>query len=186
LTTVDRQLLERARTYDAPALAQIYDRYAEPVYRYLYRLLGDASQAEDLTGEAFLRLLQVAPTARAPRDNLQAWLYRVAHNLAMDWFRQNPQGRQVSWEGGSSGAANAASEGPSPAYVVEQRQARAQLRQAIRQLTRAQQQVIVLRFGEGRKIAEVAELLNKTEGAVKVLQYRALRRLRKLIEGVER
>jgi RNA polymerase sigma-70 factor (ECF subfamily) len=74
LTTVDRQLLERARTYDAPALAQIYDRYAEPVYRYLYRLLGDASQAEDLTGEAFLRLLQVAPTARAPRDNLQAWL----------------------------------------------------------------------------------------------------------------
>jgi RNA polymerase sigma-70 factor (ECF subfamily) len=186
LTTPDLQLLERAREYDDQALAEIYDRYAEVVYRYLYRILGDPAQAEDLTGEVFLRLVRVLPTPRAPRHNLRGWLYRVAHNLAMDWFRSNPKGRTVAWEPGTLPGEDAVAAGDSPAAVLERGQTREQLRQAIQQLTRAQQRVIALRFGEGFKIAEVAELMGKSEGAVKVLQHRAIRRLRALLDREER
>jgi RNA polymerase sigma-70 factor (ECF subfamily) len=186
LTTPDLQLLEQAREYDDQALAEIYDRYAEAIYRYLYRILGDPAQAEDLTGEVFLRLLRVLPTSRAPRDNLRGWLYRVAHNLAMDWFRRNPKGRTVAWEAGTVPGEGVVATGESPAAVLERRQTREQLWQAIQQLTRAQQRVVVLRFGEGFKIAEVARLMGKGEGAVKVLQHRAIRRLRALLNREER
>jgi RNA polymerase sigma-70 factor (ECF subfamily) len=169
-------LLERAREYDAQALAEIYDRYAESIYRYLYRYLGDAAQAEDLASEVFLKLLEVLGTRRAPREHLQGWLYRVAHNLAMDRFRQRSSRPTV--------ALNEAlvAGGDLPDIAVAKRLDQQQLRLAISQLTSAQQQVILLRFGEGLKVAEVSELMGKSQGAVKILQHRAVRRLRKLLE----
>jgi RNA polymerase sigma-70 factor (ECF subfamily) len=176
LTTLDSELLSRAREYDAQALAEIYGRYAEPVYRYLYRYLGDAVQAEDLTSEVFVKLLQVLGTQRAPRDNLQGWLYRVAHNQAMDWFRHQgrnstePLEEQIPAQNGS------------PSVLLEEHQARQHLRSALRQLTQDQQQVILLRFGEGLRITEVGRLMGKSEGAVKILQHRAVKRLRRLLD----
>jgi RNA polymerase sigma-70 factor (ECF subfamily) len=180
LTTPDVELLERAGKNDAVALAEIYDRYAEPIYRYLYRYLGDAVQAEDLTGEVFLKLLQVLNTRRAPRERLQGWLYRVAHNLAMDYFRQQSKGTTVSldeeWVAG----------GDPPSLVVEKRQTQQRLRAAVRRLTADQQQVILLRFGEGLRLAEVGQLMGKSEGAVKILQHRAVNRLRRFLDREER
>jgi RNA polymerase sigma-70 factor (ECF subfamily) len=179
LTTPDRELLQQAREYDGQALAKIYDRYAEPIYRYLYRYLGNAAQAEDLTSEVFLKLLNVLNTPRAPRDHLQGWLYRVAHNLAMDWFRQrakdeNLVSNEVLLE-----------EDNSPLAELEERQTRGRLRAAIRELTVDQQRVLLLRFGQGYKIAETSQLMGKSEGAVKILQHRAIRRLRKLLAPQE-
>lgn len=175
MTTLSDQLLEQARDYDTQALAEIYDRYAGPIYRYLYRILGDAAQAEDLTSEVFLRLLQVLDTPRAPRARLQGWLYRVAHNLAMDCFRQGAKASTMALDERLTAA------GDTPSDVVEKQQTQQRLRQAIGQLTRDQQQVILLRFGEGFKVAEVAQLMGKSEGAVKILQHRAIKRLRKLL-----
>lgn len=175
MTDTDRQLLERAREDDAQALANIYDAYAESIYRYLYRFLGDAAQAEDLTSEVFIKLLQVINTRRAPRDRLQGWLYRVAHNMAVDWYRK--QARLVH----TPLREDLISSGPSPAALVEANLNLQELRSAIGQLTPDQQQVILLRFGEGYKIAKVANLMDKSEGAVKVLQHRAVKRLRKVM-----
>jgi RNA polymerase sigma-70 factor (ECF subfamily) len=175
-TTSEVELLERARRYDAPALAEIYDRYAESIYGYLYRYLGNAAEAEDLTGEVFLRLLQVLPTRRAPRERLQGWLYRVAHNLAMDCFRQQSKGTLVPLEEEWIPGADA------PSAVVEDHQQQQQLRAAINGLTADQQQVILLRFGQGLRLAEVGRLMGKTEGAVKILQHRAINRLRKVLD----
>jgi RNA polymerase sigma-70 factor (ECF subfamily) len=180
LTTAERELLQQAREYDAQTLAEIYDRYAEPIYRYLYRYLGDAAQAEDLTSEVFLRLLSVLNTPRAPRDQIQGWLYRVAHNLAMDWFRQQAKGGTLAPNESLPAEAN------SPLAQLEKRQAQGRLRAAIRELTVDQQRVLLLRFGQGCKIAEVAQLMGKSEGAVKILQHRAIRRLRKLLAPEEK
>jgi RNA polymerase sigma-70 factor, ECF subfamily len=180
LTTPDVELLERAREYDALALAEIYDRYADPIYSYLYRYLGDAAQAEDLTGEVFLKLLQVLNTRRAPRDRLQGWLYRVAHNLAMDCFRRNGKTTTVPLEEEWIAGADP------PSTLVENRQTQQQLRAAISRLTAAQQQVILLRFGEGLRLAEVGRLMGKSEGAIKTLQHRAINRLRTLLDRGER
>ena len=178
MATNDSVLLERAREYDAQALAEIYDRYAESIYRYAYRFVGDADLAEDLTSEVFLKLLQVLGTSRAPREQLQGWLYRVARNLAVDWFRQQAKGvpfllnEELTPE-----------DGDSPATRLEEQQLHQDLREAISKLTPSQQQVIVLRFGEGRKIREIGHLMGKSEGSIKVMQYRAMKRLRKLLEN---
>jgi RNA polymerase sigma-70 factor (ECF subfamily) len=169
-------LLERAREYDDQALAEIYDRYAESIYRYLYRYLGDAAQAEDLTSEVFLKLLEVTGTRRAPREQLQGWLYRVAHNLAMDRFRRQARRPNLALN------EELVADSDLPSITVEKRMDRQRLRVAIGQLTSAQQQVILLRFAEGFKVAEVAELMGKSQGAVKILQHRAVKRLRKLLE----
>jgi len=176
LTTPDEQVLERARTYDAQALAEIYDRYAGPIYGYLYRVLGDAAQAEDLAGEVFLRLLQALRTGRAPRDRLKGWLYQVAHNLAMDWFRRQKKGPGIPL------VEDLVAEDGQPSDIVEDGQARRQLRAGIQRLTPDQQQVILLRFAEGFPAAIVAQLMGKSEGAVKILQHRAISRLRKLLQ----
>lgn len=176
LTQAETQLLERARQYDAKALAAIYDQYAGPIYGCLHRYLGDAHQAEDLTSEVFLRLLQALNTRKAPREHLLGWLYRVAHNLAMDWFRQQAKRTSMPLE-----AELVADDDPLP-IKVEARMERELLRSAIRKLAPDQQQVILLRFGEGYKLVEVAEILGKREGAVKSLQHRAVKRLRQLLE----
>ena len=178
MTTLDdTQFLERARKYEVRALAEIYDRYAEPIYRYLYRIVGDAAQAEDLTSEVFCKLLNVLETPRSPNDKLQGWLYRVAHNLAMDWFRE--QGKAAILELDETFL----SEGELPHQEVEKREMRQRLREALRKLTPAQQKVILLRYGEGFKVAQVCEVMGKSEGAVKILQHRAVNRLRKLLES---
>lgn len=168
-------LLQRASAGDAQALAEIYDRYAGPVYGYLYRVLGDAAQAEDLTSEVFVRFLQTLRTRRAPRDKLEGWLYRVAHNLAMDLFRRQKTGPVVDLD------EHLAAEGRHLMEVVHDGQVKQRLRASIRRLTADQQQVILMRFAEDRPLAEVARLMGKSEGAVKTLQHRAVSRLRKLL-----
>ena len=175
MATNDCALLERVREYDAQALAEIYDRYAESIYRYAYRYVGDATLAEDLTSDVFLKLLQVLGTRRAPQEQLQGWLYRVARNLAVDWFRKQGKGVPLSLN------EELAPGGDSPVTRLEQQELHQDLREAISKLTPEQQQVIVLRFGEGRKIREVGRLMGKSEGSIKVMQYRAMKRLRKLL-----
>ena len=179
MTTPDSELLDRAREYDSQALAEIYDRYAELIYRYLYRYLGDPAQAEDLTSEVFLKLLQVLNTPRAPRDRLQGWLYRVAHNLAMDYFRKASKSSTLAID------ERLVAEDDAPPAAVQKGQDRERLQAAIRQLTPDQQRVILLRFGEGFKISKVSRLMGKSEGAVKILQHRAIKRLRKLLGDKE-
>lgn len=177
LTTPDCELLERARQYDSQALAEIYDRYAERIYRYLYRFIGDAAQAEDLTSDVFLKLLQVLDTAQAPRDRLEGWLYRVAHNLATDWFRSS------SRKPATSLAEDLVADHNVPSAILEKRQLQKQLRTALGRLTIDQQRVILLRFGEGFKLGDVARLMDKSEGAVKTLQHRAIQRLRAFLDA---
>ena len=176
MATNDSDLLQRAREFDTGALAEIYDCYAESIYGYLYRYLGNAHLAEDLTSDVFLKLLQALGTPRAPRDQLKGWLYRVAHNLAMDWFRQQAKGEPLPLN------EELVSDSAAPGVMFEEYQDQHRLRQAIRQLTPSQQQVILLRFGEGMKIRQVGQLLGKSEGSIKLIQHRALRRLRKILE----
>jgi len=177
LATNQNELLERAREYDAQALAEIYDRYAESIYRYAYRYVGNAELAEDLTSEVFLKLLEVLGTSRAPRKQLQGWLYRVARNQAIDWIREQDKGGDFSLEEELTPAGST-----SPSTKLEAQELYRDLREALSQLTPSQQEVLILRFGEGRKIREVGRLLGKSEGSVKLLQYRALNRLKTLLE----
>ncbi len=171
----EHHLIARAQRGDSAALSAIYDEYAEKIYIYFYHRLGDRQLAEDLTGEVFVRVVEAADTPRFADTSLSGWLYRIAHNLLVDYFRQRRE--EVTLTEGLS----MDSEGP--AALAERKLAQDRLRQALESLTEDQRQVIVLRFGEGLTAREVAEIMGKKENAIWQLQHRALNGLRRALEG---
>jgi RNA polymerase sigma-70 factor (ECF subfamily) len=169
-------LLERAKGYDPSALSEIYDRYCARIHNYIYRRVGNAHLAEDLTAEVFVRMLQAAQSDRFARTSLSAWLYRIAHNLVVDHFRTQSQGQEQPWDERLRAAVD------DPTVALEAKLAQQGLRAALSHLTQEQQQVIVLRFGEGLTAPQIAEILDTSEGAVRALQHRALASLRRVIK----
>jgi RNA polymerase sigma-70 factor (ECF subfamily) len=171
--------LQKARSLDRNTISAIYDDYHQPVYGYIYRRVGDIETARDLTAEVFRRFLQALHNGTGPRENLRAWLYRVAHNIVIDHYRrqQNHQHYplELNWMG---------IEGD-PGLMAEQHLQAEQVRAALSRLTSDQQQVVTLKFLEGMSNKEVAEITGKPIGAVKSLQHRALASLQRQLVPTE-
>lgn len=174
--TGERELLRRARANDEEALGTLYDEYAPLIYRYLYRRVQDAQIAEDLTSEVFVRMLQAIQSANVWRTSFRAWLYRIAHNLAVDHYRKQPPAPALSLDEGL-----VADQGDADSVLAE-RLSHQRLQAAIRLLTPGQQQVLALRFGEHLTTRQVAEIMGKNTGAVEALQHRALAALRRMLQ----
>lgn len=168
----DTELLTQARRLEPCALAEVYDLYSPRLYRYAIRLLGDASIAEDCVAETFTRFLQALQAGKGPRDHLQAYLFRVSHNIIVDSYRSNP----VTEDLGEEEPDELNTE---DSAVSEIR--RKSVRSALRELTLEQQQVIALKFLEGWDNEDIARVVNKPVGAVKSLQHRALAHLQKIL-----
>jgi len=180
-TESESRLLQRAKTYDIDALAEIYDHYEARIYSYIYHRVGNQTVAQDLTSQVFLRVLEAIQHDRTWESSFSGWLYRIAHNLVIDHYRRRGRATQVSFENLPTLPAHA----ESPEDAAERTLAAERLRLAINRLTDEQAQVISLRFLEGLSITEVADTTGKTEGAVKALQYRAVSSLRRLLERQE-
>ena len=170
-------LLAAAMQYDEAALGELYDRYEAKIFNYIYRRTGDEALAEDFTAQVFLRMLESIRDQKAWHSSFSGWLYRIAHNLVIDHYRR--KGRQGTVD--IDEAAPTASEEHDPGVTVEQTLDAERLRAAIRRLTDEQAEVVSLRFLEGYSISEVAAMMNRTEGAIKALQYRAVASLRTLL-----
>lgn len=174
----EEQLLEAAVAYDDVALGELYDRYEARIFSYIYRRTGDEAVAEDLTAQVFVKMLQAIRDRRAWHSSFSGWLYRIAHNVVIDQYRQRERHAQI----GLDDAPDLVAEDDDPAVSAELRLTTDKVRFAMRQLTDEQAEVLSLRFLEGYSIFEVASLMNKTEGAIKALQYRAVATLRNLLE----
>ncbi|GAB4432245.1 MAG: hypothetical protein OHK0015_19570 [Chloroflexi bacterium OHK40] len=172
----DSELIARAQAYEAEAVSELYRRYADLIYRYIYYRVGDPTVAEDLLADVFLRALEGLPEYRERGRPFEAWLYSIAHNKVVDHFRRQRVRRSSPLHEGL-----AAEPGAEPQQQALQREAQRLAWGAVARLTDDQQQVVTLRFIAGYSIAEVAEQLGKTEGAIKALQSRALAALRKLL-----
>jgi len=170
----EKDLLRRIYTLDEEALAQVFDTYYAPIYRYVYHHLGSVQSAQDITGEVFRRLLEALRDGKGPRRHLQAWLYRVAHNLVVDERRRSRYRNHLPLD-----AARAVAGEIDPEEQAESRIACQRVRAALGRLTPDQRQVIILRFLEGLSIREVSRIVGKPPGAVKALQHRALSSLRR-------
>ncbi|KPL21972.1 MAG: hypothetical protein AMJ93_08315 [Anaerolineae bacterium SM23_84] len=168
-------LLERAREYDPAAIAEIYDRYSVRIYNYIYHRLGNAHLAEDLTASVFVRMIEAIRSSKAWRSSFSGWLYRIAHNLVVDYFRTGQLDKNVPLDDVPVVARE------HPAEAAERSLTSEQLRRSISQLTDAQGLVITLKFIEGMSNSEVAAVIGKSEGAVKSLQFRGLAALRRFI-----
>jgi RNA polymerase sigma-70 factor (ECF subfamily) len=174
----EQGLLDRASKADPEALGVLYDRYVDRIYNYIYHRVGQADLAEDLTAQVFARMLEAIREGRAWRTSFSGWIYRIAHNLVIDHYRRRGRAAFVELEEASP----IASEEADPVRKVEARLESEHLRAALTKLTEEQAEVIALRFLDEFSIAEVASMMNKTEGAIKALQYRAVLALRRVMQ----
>ena len=182
---VSLALVHRAQAGDADAFGELYDRYVDLVYRYIYYRVGTSALAEDLTSETFLRALRRITSFTWQGRDVGAWFVTIARNLIADHFKSGRYRLELTTDDVTeSGAATPVQEGPEGA-VLEAMQNKVLL-EAVKQLNAEQQECVVLRFLQGLSVAETAAVMGKNDGAIKALQYRAIRSLGRLLpEGVE-
>lgn len=168
------RLVGAARGRDRDAVAHLFDRYHDPIYRYAYARLRNVADAEDATAETFLAMVRSLPRFRWRGVPFEAWLFRIAMSKVVDVARHRGRVRAA----GDALGTEVADAGTEPERVLATREIRRELVAAIEKLPRAQRDVVMLRFFAGRSISETAGLLRRSDGAVKQLQFRALSTLR--------
>lgn len=169
-----RRLVDRAQQGDRDALEELYLLHFDRIYSYLHMSVGNRYDAEDLTTQTFVKMLESIGRFRWQAAPFSAWLFRIAHNLAMDHFRASRRWQPEEDVPEPPGSEEASAE--DQAMHVLGRQSMVEL---IDKLSPEQQQVLTLKFVFNFPNAEVATILGKTEGAIKSLQHRALVSLEK-------
>jgi RNA polymerase sigma-70 factor (ECF subfamily) len=170
-------LVGRAVARDQAAFAELYDLHLDSVYRYVYYRTANRTDAEDLTEQVFLQAWTVIERFRWQGKPFLAWLYTVAHNVVVDWRRRATPSHSLD-------------DGDNPIELESTRAAQAMsqwidadlLANAIKRLTPEQQQVIILKFLDGFDTARIAQIMDKREGTIRALQFRALQSLRRELE----
>jgi RNA polymerase sigma-70 factor (ECF subfamily) len=170
-------LVERAQAGEAEAFGRLYDQYSDTVYRYIYYRVGGKATAEDLTSETFLRALRRIGTFTWQGRDFGAWLVTIARNLVADHFKSSRFRLEITT--GEMLDANEVER--SPEDSVLESLSNAALLDAVRRLNPQQQECVTLRFLQGLSVAETARVMGKNEGAIKTLQYRAVRTLARLL-----
>lgn len=168
-----RTLLKRARRFDLRALEEIYDLHSPELYRYAWRFLGDEQLAEDCVAETFNNFLSALNRGGGPNQHLRAYLYRIAHNWISDYFRRRPAPEQPL------DTVSIPTTDGEPSEAASREEEIQALRNALRNLTPNQRQVIMLKYLQGLDNIEIAESLEKPVGAVKALHHRGIQALKR-------
>jgi RNA polymerase sigma-70 factor (ECF subfamily) len=170
-------LVELARSGDKEAFGQLYDHYHVSVYRFLYYRVGSVALAEDLTSETFFRALRSMSSFRWQGKDFGAWLMTIARNLTADHFKAGRTRLEQTTE--DMQTLDSAAEGPELEVLTTL--TNEALLAALRDLPTEQRECLVMRFLQGLSIAETADLLGRSAGAVKQLQLRGVRNLAKVL-----
>ena len=174
-------LVELARGGDCDAFGLLYDHYHVSVYRFVYYRVGSVALAEDLTSECFFRALRSMGSFRWQGKDFGAWLMTIARNLTTDHFKAGRTRLEFATEDMSPH--DRSTEGPEGSVLASL--TNEALLSALTELPHEQQECLIMRFLQGLSIAETAQVLGRSEGAVKQLQLRGVRNLAKLLpEGL--
>ncbi|MEE4194747.1 MAG: sigma-70 family RNA polymerase sigma factor [Anaerolineae bacterium] len=173
----DVEFVKMAQAGNVRGFAHLHGCHWQAIYTYFFYRVNDTQTAEDLASEVFVRLVTAIDSYCEKRATILPWLYTIARNLLTDHYRKN-SGQPELVEVEESILSTFAS----PEQDINQQMDTDCLKKAMRTLTEEQQQVIIGKFIEGRSNREVATLIQRTEGAVKSLQHRALAALRRVIE----
>ena len=177
----DSELIELAKE-DKAAFGELYERYLQKIYSYVYYRTGNVHDAEDLTARVFIRALSHISNYVEKGVPFQAWLYRIAHNLVANWHRD--QGRRKIIALDDYVVHSLKSEAPD--RLSEEREEQNQLLEAVRRLPEDRQQLILLKFVERMSNAEIGAVMGRTEGAIKSLYHRTLLALREEMEIIQK
>jgi RNA polymerase sigma-70 factor (ECF subfamily) len=167
----EKRLAELAAKRDRKAFGRLYDLYVEKIYKYVYYKSGRTDEAEDLTALVFLKAWEAIPHYRWEGYPFSTWLYRIAHNQVIDYYRTHRETFPFD-------SARARVSSNDPVEEAERSFASDKVRTALQHLTYDQRRVIILRFLEGYSTTEVAAIMDKDPDAIRALQHRALRALR--------
>jgi RNA polymerase sigma-70 factor (ECF subfamily) len=180
MTSEEREagLVASARQGDSAAFGDLYERHLDVVYRYIFYRVGNRQDAEDLTEKVFLRAWDSIGQFRA-NVPFEAWVFRIAHNTVIDHYRK----RKDDTLPVEKTEIPASQSGAEDEMIAEERAT--QLAEVISRLPAPQQHVLVLRFINGLNVREVAQIMDRNEGAVRVLQHRALQAVRALFAAEE-
>jgi RNA polymerase sigma-70 factor, ECF subfamily len=173
----DEDLLNRARSGDTVAFGDLYQRHLTEIYRYIYYRVGDALDAEDLTETVFLKAWQALPRFYPQNTALAPWLYRIAHNTIIDFYRTSKLDQNLP--------STLPDHNPSPETQAEQNQQHVHMLQHLHHLEERLQQVLILRFLNDLTPQQVAQIMEITPAHVRVLQHRALKKMQSLLDEQE-
>ena len=176
MTVDDRTLINQAQAGVEAAFSEIYHRYQPAVRTYIFYRTRDDMLADDLTAEVFVRLVDKIDTFVYQERPFLAWLYTIAGNLVKDHYKRNNHITK------SPLLEDEMTDSPGPDQLTDLFLAKDMLLEAMSELNETQYQVIIYKFVENRTNPEVAQLLGKTEGAVKSIQHRALDTMRRYLE----
>jgi RNA polymerase sigma-70 factor (ECF subfamily) len=171
----EQSLVRRAQQHDQIALTQLYEENFDKIYRYVVLKIGDRAEAEDMTQQVFLNALKSISSYKYRGMPFSSWLFRIAHNQVVDYYRKRKRSATVPLD------ENIIAGFDNPGRATERKMEIEQMTVATRQLTKAQQEVISLRFAGELSVAEVAKVMGRSEGAVKALQHSAIVSLRKIM-----
>ena len=178
LTDEIEDLVKRAQKGDNGAFAGLYEAFHAKIYRYVFFKVGDQVEAEDLTEEVFLRMLESINSFKWQGHPFSSWLFRIAHNRIVDHYRKKGRRRTIELDDAGSVVGTNADEMD---RNLDIRLSTEQVDVAMQGLTQLQREVITLRFAGGLSIAETAEAMGKKDNAVKALQHAAIKKLRTIL-----
>jgi len=174
----EQKLIQSAIRGEASAFGLLYDQYQPMIYRFILVKTSRREEAEDLTHQVFLNAWQNIGTYRDTGHPFSSWLYRIARNLVIDYYRTKK--KQVSIDEIDPDIFSTA---PNHEIAMEQKLQFAKVTKAILLLKQEHQDIIIMRFMEELSHKEIAAALGKSEGSVKLLQYRAIQNLKKILEA---
>jgi RNA polymerase sigma-70 factor (ECF subfamily) len=171
-------LIQRAKT-DPEAFGQLYERYVDRIYNYVYYRTGNAADAEDLTARIFERAIKHIGSYRDQGVPFSAWLYRIAHNLVANWHRDRSRRKIVSIDDVSQWVVT----DHGPEFATQLMQDKEALLEAMGRLPADRQELLIFKFVEQMSNAEIGAIMGRSEGAIKSLYHRTLLSLREDMIG---
>lgn len=175
----ERDIVDRARTGDREAMGALYDLYLTRIYRFVLGRVGSPSEAEDITEEVFVRVIEHIGRFEWQGVEFSSWIFRIATNQVISHHRRRGA-RPINV---STDAIDVEDSQPGPESLTELALTTREVFDACEKLPPSQRDVIALRFGSGLSVKETAQILKKTENNVKVLQHKAIAKLQKLLGG---
>lgn len=175
-TTTDSNLLFRLRSGDDEAVMAVYEQYFTSLFHYTRLKTGDASLAEDVVSEVFVKLIRSLGTKSAPHSHLRGWLFRVARNEIATHYQKVDKMNVINLEEWMPAPSDS-----DPETRIGDLMEIHRMRHAIRMLNDEQQEVLILRFGQRLSLKETADIMDKSVSAIKSLQFRAVDTLRSIL-----
>jgi RNA polymerase sigma-70 factor (ECF subfamily) len=172
-TEIDEKFLVQQAKLDKEAFGKLYSRYVDKIYSYVYYRTGNSQDAEDLTARVFFRAIQHIENYEDQGVPFSAWLYRIAHNLLANWYRDQSRRQMLSLDSIAQWHVE-----DSPEVATELLEDREALLEAIRRLPSDRQELLILKYVERMSNADIGGIMGRSEGAVKSLYHRTLLSLR--------